>query len=62
LIDENIILEPEYIEALRRQDIAVAVPEGSGYLGTLNVYRELHCLKTICETTRVGNCCLLVLR
>lgn len=30
-----------------REDIGVAVPEGDGYLGTLNVYHELHCLKRL---------------
>ncbi|THC91034.1 hypothetical protein EYZ11_009516 [Aspergillus tanneri] len=44
---ENIIIEPEYIEHLGRENLGVAVPEGGGYLGTLNVYHELHCLKRI---------------
>ncbi|KAB8236498.1 oxidase ustYa family protein [Aspergillus alliaceus] len=30
-----------------RENIGVAVPEGTGYLDTLNVYHELHCLKRI---------------
>lgn len=30
-----------------RLDVGVAVPEGGGYLGTLNVYHELHCLKRL---------------
>lgn len=30
-----------------REDIGVVVPEGGGYIGTLNVYHELHCLKRI---------------
>ncbi|KAF5855765.1 hypothetical protein ETB97_008465 [Aspergillus alliaceus] len=44
---ENIIIEPEYIKELGRENIGVAVPEGTGYLDTLNVYHELHCLKSI---------------
>ena len=27
-----------------REDIGVAIPEGDGYIGTLNVYHELHCI------------------
>lgn len=27
-----------------REDIGVAIPDGSGYVGTLNVYHELHCI------------------
>jgi hypothetical protein len=29
------------------QDSGVPTPEGDGYIGTLNVYHELHCLKRI---------------
>ncbi|KAK1981467.1 hypothetical protein LZ30DRAFT_592653 [Colletotrichum cereale] len=47
LNDENILLEPEYIRHYGRQDTAVEVPEGGRYIGTLNVYHELHCLKRI---------------
>ncbi|KAI0123401.1 hypothetical protein BJ170DRAFT_107728 [Xylariales sp. AK1849] len=47
LNDENILLEPEYIENYGRLDTSVEVPEGGRYLGTLNVYHELHCLKRI---------------
>ncbi|KAI1378903.1 hypothetical protein F4677DRAFT_382688 [Hypoxylon crocopeplum] len=47
LNDENIKIEPKYIEYLNRKDTAVEVPEGGWYLGTLNVYHELHCLKRI---------------
>ncbi|GJC97744.1 hypothetical protein ColKHC_06570 [Colletotrichum higginsianum] len=47
LNDENILLEPEYIQHYGRQDTAVEVPEGGRYIGTLNVYHELHCLKRI---------------
>ncbi|KAI3325011.1 hypothetical protein HD806DRAFT_491733 [Xylariaceae sp. AK1471] len=44
---ENIILEPEVMRHYGREHIGVAVPEGGGFLGTLNVYHELHCLKRI---------------
>lgn len=44
---ENIILEPEVMKHYGREDSGVALPEGGGYLGTLNVYHELHCLKRI---------------
>ncbi|OAA74187.1 hypothetical protein ISF_01088 [Cordyceps fumosorosea ARSEF 2679] len=44
---ENIIIEPEIIRKLGREDIAVADPEGRGYLGTLNVYHQLHCIKRL---------------
>ncbi len=30
-----------------RLDSGVADPDGRGYLGTLNVYHELHCLKRL---------------
>ncbi|KAJ8125400.1 hypothetical protein O1611_g8239 [Lasiodiplodia mahajangana] len=33
---ENIILEPEVLKRYGREDLGVAVPEGGGYLGTLN--------------------------
>ncbi|KAJ6784143.1 hypothetical protein PWT90_04173 [Aphanocladium album] len=48
---ENIIIEPEVIARLGRQDIAVADPEGRGYLGTLNVYHQLHCIKRLWQYT-----------
>lgn len=46
-IDENILLEPEYIDHYGRLDTTVEVPEGGRYIGTLNVFHELHCLKRI---------------
>jgi hypothetical protein len=27
-----------------REDGGVAIPEGGGFIGTLNVYHELHCI------------------
>ncbi|KAI1379251.1 hypothetical protein F4677DRAFT_411012 [Hypoxylon crocopeplum] len=44
---ENIRLEPEVLRRYGREDLGVAMPEGEGYLGTLNVYHELHCIKRI---------------
>ncbi|KAG5914368.1 hypothetical protein E4U42_000525 [Claviceps africana] len=44
---ENIVIEPHIMDHYGRRDIGVAVPEGGGYLGTLNVYHELHCLKRL---------------
>ncbi|MCJ1379343.1 hypothetical protein MMC17_002444 [Xylographa soralifera] len=44
---ENIRLEPEVMEHYGRSDIGVALPEGNGYIGTLNVYHELHCIKRL---------------
>lgn len=41
---ENIRIEPEYMRQLGREDIGVRIPGEDGYIGTLNVYHELHCL------------------
>ena len=27
-----------------RKDIGVAIPDGSGYVGTLNMWHEVHCI------------------
>lgn len=35
------------MKQLGRENIGVAVPDGEGFLGTLNVYHEIHCLKRI---------------
>jgi hypothetical protein len=37
---ENIMLEPEVMRHYGREDLGVAIPEGGGYIGTLNVYHE----------------------
>jgi len=34
------MLEPEVMRHYGREELGVAVPEGGGYLGTLNVYHE----------------------
>jgi len=44
---ENIKLEPEVMKHYGREDSGVALPEGNGYIGTLNVYHEIHCLKRL---------------
>ncbi|MCJ1403416.1 hypothetical protein MMC11_006639 [Xylographa trunciseda] len=44
---ENIRLSPSTMEHYGRSDIGVALPDGSGYVGTLNVYHELHCIKRL---------------
>lgn len=41
---ENIMLEPEVMRHYGREDLGVAIPEGGGYIGTLNIYHELHCI------------------
>jgi mycotoxin biosynthesis protein UstYa len=43
-VDENIRIEPEVIKSFGREDISVKIPDGDGYIGTLNVYHEIHCL------------------
>jgi len=51
---ENIRLEPEVMKRLGREDIGVRIPGEDGYIGTLNVYHELHCLvrlAQLCTTT-----------
>ena len=32
------------MKRLGREDIGVRIPGGDGYIGTINVYHELHCL------------------
>jgi len=34
------MLEPEVMRHYGREDLGVAIPEGDGYIGTLNVYHE----------------------
>lgn len=41
------MVEEEYMRALGRENLGVRIPDGSGYIGTLNVYHEIHCLKRI---------------
>ncbi|KAL2013558.1 hypothetical protein VTN00DRAFT_1083 [Thermoascus crustaceus] len=44
VFSENIWIEPEVMRHYGREDLGVALPEGGGYIGTLNVYHELHCI------------------
>ncbi|KAI0016893.1 hypothetical protein F4780DRAFT_635215 [Xylariomycetidae sp. FL0641] len=48
---ENIFLEPSFMKAFGREDSGVAIPDGTGFIGTLNVYHELHCIKRIYQYT-----------
>lgn len=32
------------MDHLGRKDIGVAIPDGSGYVGTLNMWHEVHCI------------------
>lgn len=36
----------------RRKDIGVAIPDGSGYVGTLNMWHEIHCIAS-CPVLRL---------
>jgi hypothetical protein len=54
LQDENIRIEPEIMKRLGREDIGVRIPGDDGYIGTLNVYHELHCLVGVLFSPR---CC-----
>ncbi|KKZ64330.1 hypothetical protein EMCG_09714 [[Emmonsia] crescens] len=40
----NVRLSEEDLMAVGRLEDAVALPDGSGYAGTLNVFHELHCI------------------
>lgn len=43
----NVQLSEEDIKAVGRLEGAVSLPDGSGYIGTLNVYHELHCVVSV---------------
>ncbi|KAI1378900.1 hypothetical protein F4677DRAFT_443380 [Hypoxylon crocopeplum] len=47
----NIIIEPEHMERWGRDKFGVATPDGKGFIGTLNVYHELHCIKRVWQYT-----------
>lgn len=40
----NVRLSLDEVRAFDREATAVGLSDGSGYLGTLNVYHELHCV------------------
>lgn len=43
----NVRFQLEDLKVWGRDVDAVALPDGSGYLGTLNVYHEIHCVVCI---------------
>ena len=42
--DMNVRFQLEDLKAWGREADAVALPDNSGYIGTLNVYHEIHCV------------------
>jgi hypothetical protein len=42
--DQNIRLSLEDLKAFNRDEDAVQLPDGSGYIGSLNIYHEIHCV------------------
>ncbi|XWW97686.1 hypothetical protein V2A60_005672 [Cordyceps javanica] len=47
LNSQNVRVEAEYFKHHGREKIGVAVPGSSDYIGTLNVFHELHCIKRL---------------
>ena len=45
--DMNVRISREDVQHFGREENAVALPDGSGYVGTLNVYHEIHCIVRI---------------
>jgi hypothetical protein len=45
--DQNIRLSLEDLKAFNRDEDAVQLPDGSGYIGTLNIYHEMHCVVSL---------------
>ncbi len=45
--DMNIRLALEDLKVFNRDQDAVALPDGSGYIGTLNIYHEIHCVVSV---------------
>ncbi|KAJ8130252.1 hypothetical protein O1611_g3378 [Lasiodiplodia mahajangana] len=41
----NIRISKQDVQHFGREKAAVALPDGSGYIGTLNVYHEIHCIR-----------------
>ena len=54
-IAENIRIEPEVMKRIGREDIGVRIPGDDGYIGTINVYHELHCLVGILPSLSLKN-------
>lgn len=42
--DENIAVSEEFMEGLSRKENGIRLPDGSGYLATIQVYHDLHCV------------------
>ncbi|KAM3444987.1 hypothetical protein NHJ13734_000856 [Beauveria thailandica] len=47
LNSQNVRIEAEYFKHHGREKIGVAVPGSDDYIGTLNVFHELHCIKRL---------------
>lgn len=47
----NVRLSLDDVRAFGREATAVGMSDGGGYLGTLNVYHELHCV--VSENQRI---------
>jgi hypothetical protein len=43
----NIRLSLEDLKAFNREEDAVQLPDGSGYIGSLNIYHEIHCVVSL---------------
>ncbi|KAI1384936.1 uncharacterized protein F4822DRAFT_416741 [Hypoxylon trugodes] len=41
----NIRISKEDVRRFGREETAIPLPDGSGYIGTLNVYHEIHCIR-----------------
>lgn len=46
-LDSNIVVPESYMQKLNRTEEGVRLPDGSGYLATLNVHHELHCVVSL---------------
>lgn len=49
LLAMNVRLKLDDVKAFGREQNAVALSDGSGYAGSLNVYHELHCVVSYFE-------------
>jgi hypothetical protein len=52
-VAENIRVEGEVMKRLGREDIGVRIPGSDDFIGTLNVYHEIHCLVRNVQTCSV---------
>jgi len=51
LTDMNVRISKEDVKHFDREENGVQLPDGSGYIGTLNVYHEIHCIVTTIRPT-----------